>query len=327
MEYLPRPIPTPPVRFMDRLRAFMRAKRLAYRTEDSYCHWIRDFIRFHGMQRPEHLGAKQIDQWLSHLVCDRSVSVNTQKIALNAVVFLYRQFLRLDIEPLQFSRAKKGRKLPEVFSHEEATQVLSLMSGPASLAASLMYGSGLRVMEAARLRVRDLDFDRCSLIVRESKGEKWRNTLLPESLLASLKAQVEMATALYRRDLEEGFGTIYVPGRPSVSHREAGIEWLYVFPAQNRALCPITQVVRRHHMREQQIRRAVRRAIKQAGIAKMASCHTFRHSFATNLLVAGTSIRDIQELLGHSDVSTTMIYTHVVGKHKEGTISPLDYLR
>lgn len=324
MEYLPRPIPASPVRFMDRLRAFMRAKRLAYRTEDGYCRWIHDFIRYHGMQRPENLAAEHIDQWLSHLVCDRAVSVNTQKTALNAVVFLYRQFLRREIEPLQFSRAKKGRQLPEVFSHDEATRVLSFMSGPMRLAASLMYGSGLRVMEAARLRVRDLDFDNRSLTVREAKGGKWRNTLLPNSLVSSLRSQVDLATALYRRDREEGFGAIYVPGRRSSGAPEPGIEWLYVFPATERAFCPITQVVRRHHMREQQIRRAVRRAIKKAGIAKSASCHTFRHSFATNLLADGTSIRQIQELLGHSDVSTTMIYTHVVGHHKLGATSPLD---
>ncbi|MCK7598184.1 tyrosine-type recombinase/integrase [Microbulbifer sp. CAU 1566] len=172
--------------------------------------------------------------------------------------------------------------------------------------------------------MRDLDFERRSLIVRESKGDKWRNTLLPESLIGSLKSQVDLAIALHRRDLEEGFGAIYVPGRQSVTNREPGTEWLFLFPAPDRALCPITRVVRRHHMREQQIRRAVRRAIRQAGIPKLASCHTFRHSFATNLLMAGTSIRNIQELLGHSDVNTTMIYTHVVGKHKDNVISPLD---
>ncbi|WGL17733.1 integron integrase [Microbulbifer bruguierae] len=305
----------------------MRSKRLAYRTEDGYCRWICDFIRFHNMQRPEGLTAGHIDQWLSHLVCDRGVSVNTQKTALNAVVFLYRQFLQQDIGELQFRRANKGRKLPVVFTHEEATSVLALMAGSMKLAASLMYGSGLRVMEAARLRVRDLDFEGRSLIVRESKGNKWRNTFLPESLVSSLKSQVDLATALHRRDVEEGFGTIYVPGGPSFSNSQPGTEWLYLFPATERALCPVTQVVRRHHLREQQIRRSVRRAIQHAGIAKSASCHTFRHSFATNLLAAGTSIRDIQELLGHSDVSTTMIYTHVLGLHKAGAVSPLDMLR
>lgn len=251
MEYLPRPIPASPERFMDRLRAFMRARRLAYRTEDSYCRWIHDFIRYHGMQRPENLAAKHVDQWLSHLVCDRAVSANTQKTALNALVFLYRQFLQQDLEPLQFSRAKKGRQLPEVFSHEEAVRVLSLMSGPVRLAASLMYGSGLRVMEAARLRVRDLDFGNQSLIVRESKGDKSRITLLPKSLFSSLSVQVDLATALYHRDREEGFGTIYVPGARSSRMPEPGIEWLYVFPAAGRAFCPVTQVVRKHHMRDQ----------------------------------------------------------------------------
>lgn len=326
MEDVPRPLPSPPVKFMDRLRAFMRAKRLAVRTEETYCRWIRDYIRFHGMQRPEALKGEHIDDWLRHLACDRSVSINTQKTALNAVVFLYRQFLKHDIGTLNFTRANKGRRLPVVFNQDEATKVLSLLRGASWLVASLMYGSGLRIMEAVRLRIRDFDFEQRALTVHETKGNKERRTLLPASLVAPLQAQVEMAMALHRRDREEGFGAIYQPDASPVSAKRNNTALLYVFPADEPAFCPRMQVIRRHHIREQQVRRAVARAIGKAGISKAASCHTFRHSFATHLLAAGTDIRNIQEMLGHSDVKTTMIYTHVIGQHTNDTLSPLDRL-
>ncbi|MBB5212707.1 integron integrase [Microbulbifer hydrolyticus] len=326
MEDVPRPLPSPPVKFMDRLRAFMRAKRLAFRTEETYCRWIRGYIRFHGMQRPEHLNGEHIDDWLRHLACDRSVSINTQKTALNAVVFLYRQFLRLDIGTLNFTRANKGRKLPVVFSQDEAMRILSFLKGESWLVASLMYGSGLRVMEAVRLRIQDFDFEQQAITVNEAKGNKARRTLLPAALVAPLQAQVEMAMALHRRDCEEGVGAIYRPEANSVSAKHDKTALLYVFPADGPAFCPSMQVMRRHHIREQQVRRAVARAIGKAEIRKAASCHTFRHSFATHLLAAGTDIRTIQELLGHSDVKTTMIYTHVIGEHANDTLSPLDRL-
>jgi len=326
MEDVPRPLPSPPVKFMDRLRAFMRAKRLAFRTEETYCRWIRDYIRFHGMQRPERLKSEHIDDWLRHLACDRSVSINTQKTALNAVVFLYRQFLHLDIGTLNFTRANKGRKLPVVFNQDEAMRILSFLKGASWLVASLMYGSGLRVMEAVRLRMQDFDFEQRALTVREAKGNKERRTLLPESLIAPLQAQIEMAMALHRRDCEEGFGAIYRSEASSVGAKDGNMALLYVFPADEPAFCPRMQVMRRHHLREQQVRRAVARAIDKANIRKKGSCHTFRHSFATHLLAAGTDIRTIQELLGHSDVKTTMIYTHVLGKHAHDTLSPLDRL-
>ncbi|WP_226662462.1 integron integrase [Microbulbifer aggregans] len=326
MEDVPRPLPAQPTRFMDRLRAFMRTKRLAYRTEETYCRWIRDYIRFHNMQRPEKLGAEQIDEWLCHLACNRSVSINTQKTALNALVFLYTQFLRRDIGHLNFTRANKGRKLPVVFSHDEAMRVLSLLRGQCWLAASLMYGSGLRVMEAVRLRIRDLDFDNLALTVNEAKGSKARRVLLPQSLVMPLRAQIDMAVALHRQDLVKGCGSIYVPGAKSSKPAHRNLALLYLFPADEPAFCPYMQVMRRHHMREQQVRRAVARAIEKAGVKKKASCHTFRHSFATNLLAAGSDIRNIQELLGHSNVRTTMIYTHVIGTHTEGVRSPLDLI-
>lgn len=326
MDDIPIPLPTHPSRFMDCFRAFIRSRHLAYKTEKTYCFWVKDFIRFNGMQRPEELGKTQVDEWLGYLANRRAVSVNTQKTALNAVVFLYKQFLNVDLGDLQFVRTSKGKRLPVVFTHEEAIAVLANMQGHHKLAASLMYGSGLRVMETVRLRVQDVDFGHQCLFVRESKGDKWRRTILPRSLLQPLQTQVEFALALHKRDLEEGYGEVYLPGALAKKYPNAAISpgWQYVFPAPERATDPRSDTIRRHHIGEQQVRRAVAAALRATDIRKKASCHTFRHSFATNLLSKGTDIRNIQELLGHSNVNTTMIYTHVVGVHERGVVSPLD---
>jgi integron integrase len=312
---------------MDRLRAFIRARHLAYRTEKTYCLWIRDFIRFHGKRHPETMGAEEVNKWLSHLANNRNVAVNTQKTALNAVVFMYHQFLGLELGKLQFSHTNRGRKLPTVFSHAEAMAVLSQMQGTHRLVASLMYGSGLRVMEAARLRVQDVDFSEPCLFVRETKGDKWRRTILPESICTALEKQIELALALHQQDLQEGLGEVYMPNAlakkyPSAARSPA---WQYVFPAQRTAIDPRSGVRRRHHIGEQQVRRSVSDALRRAAIRKKASCHTFRHSFATNLLRRGTDIRSIQELMGHNDINTTQIYTHVIGTHERGISSPLDF--
>lgn len=327
MDDIPYPLPAKPERLMDRLRAFMRAKHLAYRTEKTYCTWILDYIRFHQRKHPESLHKEDVNAWLSHLANNRHVAINTQKTALNAVVFLYKQFLNRDLGEFDFHRTNKGQRLPTVFTHEEAVRVLSLMSGTHKLAACLMYGAGLRVMETVRLRVQDVDFDQGCLFVRETKGDKWRRTLLPQSLINALKIQIDLALALHQQDLAEGFGEVYLPYALAKKYPKAprSPAWQYVFPAPLRAEDPRSNVIRRHHIGEQQVRRSVAKALAEANIRKKASCHTFRHSFATNLLRTGTDIRNIQELMGHTDISTTMIYTHVVGIHERGVASPLDF--
>lgn len=326
MKDIPSTIPAHPIRFMDRLRAFMRMRNLAYRTEQTYCEWIVDYIRYHNMRHPEEMGPEEVTNWLNHLVNDRQVAVNTQKTALNAVVFLYRRFIQKDIGELNFSQATRGRRLPTVFTHSEAMRVLSAMEGPHQLAACLMYGSGLRVMETVRLRVQDVDFEQCCLIVRSAKGEKWRRTLLPRTLLEPLQTQISVALAIHKQDLHDGYGEVYLPGALAKKYPQAAChpKWQYIFPTPRLAKDPRSEVIRRHHISDQQVRRAVAQALEKTGIMKRASCHTFRHSFATNLLRAGTDIRSIQELMGHSDISTTMIYTHVVGAHERGVTSPLD---
>tara|TARA_R100000322_G_scaffold35296_1_gene22638 strand:- start:13 stop:843 length:831 start_codon:yes stop_codon:yes gene_type:complete len=272
------------------------------------------------------MAGPEVDAWLSYLANERQVSINTQKTALNAVVFMYHPFLGLELGKLKFTKTSRGRRLPTVFSHAEAMSVLSHLEGSHRLAASLMYGSGLRVMEAVRLRVQDVDFGESCLFIREAKGDKWRRTLLPRSLVDGLHAQIECALAVHQQDLLEGYGEVYLPDGLARKYPRAtrSPAWQYVFPAPSRAIDPRAQIIRRHHIGEQQVRRCVTAAVAKSGIRKKASCHTFRHSFATNLLKSGTDIRNIQELMGHSDLSTTMIYTHVVGTHERGVSSPLD---
>ena len=304
----------------------MRGRNLAYKTEQTYINWIKDFIYFHGKRHPKTLGTEEIDAYLSHLAVRRNLAINTQKTALNSLVYLYKQFYGIQDLQLQFTHSAKPKLIPAVFSHNEATAVIAQLSGIYRILASLMYGSGLRVMEAVRLRVQDVDFSNHCIIVREAKGSKSRRTLLPRSLVEPLRHQIQFALALHSKDLDDGYGEVYLPKALHRKYAAAATQpqWQYIFPAPTRSMDPRSNVYRRHHLGEQAVQRKVRHAIRSEGIYKKAGCHTFRHSFATNLLRSGVDIRNIQEMMGHTDLSTTQIYTHIVGVQERGVISPID---
>lgn len=320
------PIPTESTRFLDQLRNFIRLRGLAYKTEKTYVFWIKRFIRFHGKKHPKSMGTSEVEAFLSHLVLQANVSVSTQRVALNALIFLYREFLGTPLDNLQYEAARKPQRLPVVFSPHEARRVIENMSGEYKLVAMLLYGAGLRINEALRLRVKDIDFGMQQLIVREGKGRKDRITLLPDRLIEPLRSQINSAVLLHQVDLAKGFGSVYMPAAlakkyPSAS-REA--DWQYVFPAPDLSIDPRSGIRRRHHLQDRTVQKHIKTAVRQAGIQKPAGSHTFRHSFATRLLEAGYDLRTIQKLLGHSDVRTTEIYTHVVRKGGFGVRSPVD---
>jgi len=321
------PIKPNPPRFMDKLKLFIRARHLAYKTEQTYCYWVRNYIRFHQRRHPTVLNSTHIEQYLMHLSTQLNVAANTQKTALNALVFLYREFLGVEIGQLKFTYASKPRQLPTVFNHEEAMAVIGLLQGTYKLAASLMYGCGLRVMETMRLRIQDIDFANNAIFVRETKGDKSRRVFLPATLLKPLQGQVSLVDLQHQTDLEAGHGSVYLPNALDRKMPAAQFElaWCYLFPAASYSIDPRSGIERRHHIGERQVQKRVKLAINKANIHKKSGCHTFRHSFATNLLKKGADIRNIQELLGHKDISTTQIYTHVVGLHERGMVSPLDH--
>ncbi|XKH01135.1 integron integrase [Marinobacter nauticus] len=320
------PIPSQSTRFLDRLRNFIRLRGLAYKTEQTYVFWIKRFIRFHGRRHPETMGTVEVEAFLSHLVLQANVSVGTQRVALNALIFLYREFLDTPLEDLQYEMAKKPKKLPVVFSPEEAASAIGNLEGEYKLIAMLIYGAGLRINEALRLRVKDVDFGMQQLVVRDGKGGKDRITLLPDRLVKPLQQQIDTALHLHKADLARGFGSVYMPAGLARKYPSASQEpdWQYVFPAPDLSVDPRSGVKRRHHMLDRTVQKHFRIAIRAAGIRKPAGSHTFRHSFATRLLEAGYDLRTIQKLLGHSDVRTTEIYTHVVRKGGFGVRSPVD---
>jgi integron integrase len=313
-------------RLLDRFRLFMRIQRKAYSTEKLYVYWVRQFIYFHHMKHPDELGEGEIEQFLEYIATVKHVSPSTQSSALNALVFLYKQYLGREELVLDFKHAAPKRRLPVVLSPREADLILGHLSGHALLMAQLMYGSGLRVMECMRLRVKDIDFDGRQIIVRSGKGDKDRVTMLPMRLEQALKNQIDFVSAMHQQDVEAGLGEVYMPhalARKYPSGSKA-LLWQFLFPSSHIAIDPRDGKRKRHHVHPRSIQKRVAQAVVRAKVYKKANCHTFRHSFATRLLESGYDIRTIQELLGHSDVSTTEIYTHVLNRGGLGVISPID---
>jgi integron integrase len=316
-------------KLLDEVRNVIRLKHYSIRTEQAYCDWIKRFILFSGKRHPSDMGEMEVTAFLSHLATDLNVAASTQNQALSAILFLYGQVLDQKLGWLDgVERARRPAKLPVVFTKEEADRVLGQMKGTTSLMARLLYGTGVRVMECARLRVKDLDFGYLQITVREGKGEKDRVTMLPVSLVPELREQVERVRLIHASDLRDGYGAVWLPGALSVKYPSAPTEfsWQYLFPSSRRSRDPRDPEAgeRRHHLDESVLQRAVKLAIRSSGVHKPASCHTFRHSFATHLLENGYDIRTVQELLGHKEVSTTMIYTHVLNKPGISVRSPLD---
>ena len=317
-----------PPRLLDQVRAVCRARHYSIRTERTYVNWIRRFVCFHGKRHPCRLGAAHVRSFLTYLAVERHVAAATQNQALNAIVFLYRRVLKQELGEIgPFDRAKDARRLPLVLSRREVQAVIAQLDGTPRLVAELLYGSGLRLLEALRLRVKDLDFDYLRIVVRSGKGPKDRYTMLPQALVAPLQRQLRKVQVVHEEDLEAGYGAVHLPYALAQKYPTAARElgWQYVFPAPRRALDPRAGVLRRHHVLDRSMQKHVKQAVRRAGLTKPASCHTFRHSFATHLLEDGADIRTVQALLGHKDVRTTMIYTHVLGRGL-ATRSPLDAL-
>jgi integron integrase len=314
-------------KLLDRVREAVRTRHYSRRTEQAYVSWVRRFVIFHGKRHPAALGEVEVGQFLTYLATRKDVAASTQNQALNALVFLYRHVLETPLDPVDgVVRAKRPARLPVVFTREEVTAVLAGLSGTSALVGGLLYGSGLRLLEALRLRVKDLDFAAGQVIVRDGKGMKDRVTPLPMKLREPLQQHLRRIRLLHRQDLSEGGGSVYLPHALARKYPQAAVSWAwqYVFPSTRRSVDPRGGEVRRHHAPESSIQKAVKRAIGRAGIEKHGSCHTLRHSFATHLLECGYDIRTVQELLGHQDVRTTMIYTHVLNRGALGVRSPLD---
>lgn len=311
--------------FLESVRRTMRLRGYGIRTEKSYIYWIKSYIRFHNRKHPEEMGKDEIIQFLDYLASDRNVTANTQRIALNALMFLYSKFLEKPIVNMNFKLAKKPKYLPTVLSGKEAMMIINKLEGTHELVVKMMYGSGLRVSEALGLRIQDIDFDNHSVTVRNGKGNKDRVTLLSQNLEPDLIQQIQYAKDVQKKDNTDGIG----PSMPDALGRKypsafRQASWMYIFPSVSICRHPVNNRLCRHHLHTSVIRKSLKRATESSGVTKRVTCHTFRHSFATHLLEAGTDIRTVQELLGHTDVKTTQIYTHIIGKHYAGTSSPLD---
>ncbi len=316
-----------PKKLLDQVRDIIRLRHYSYRTEESYVYWIRRYILFHAKRHPRDMGSAEIEAFLTHLAVSEQVAASTQNQAFSALLFLYKHVLNQELDAnINAIRAKRPQHLPTVLSHAEALAVIQNLSGVYQLVGQLLYGSGLRQTECLQLRVKDLDFAQQQVIVRTSKGMKSRVTPLPERLVQPLQNHLIRVKQIHHQDLSQGYGAVYLPFALERKYPQANREWAwqFVLPADRLSQDPRTGITRRHHLHESGLQRALKQAVRMAKIDKRVSCHTFRHSFATYLLEQGYDIRTIQELLGHKDVSTTMIYTHVLNRGGKGVRSPLD---
>ena len=327
---LPPPQPpsdTPPPRLLDQVSSAIRYKHYSLRTEQAYVMWIKQFIRFHGLRHPREMGATEIESFLGHLVDARNVSSSTHNQALSALLFLYKNVLEVDLPWLgEIKRPKRPRRLPVILTREEVISIVAHMEGTPALMARLMYGTGMRLMECVRLRVKDVDLARHEITVREGKGFKDRITMLPVSLVQDMRRQLARSRARWLSDTAERRAGVDMPYGLARKYKNAGTSWVWfwVLPSPTLSRDPRSGIVRRHHVFEQTLQRTFKRAVHEAGIHKPATTHALRHAFATHLLESGADIRTVQELLGHSDVSTTQIYTHVLNRGRMGVRSPLD---
>ena len=320
--------PTAP-KLLDLVREKLRLLHYSIRTEDQYVQWIKRFILFHGKRHPREMGGGEVTAFLTDLAVRGKVPASTQNQALSALLFLYREVLAVDLPWMdEVVRAKRPARLPVVLTQNEVAAVLLRMQGVYALMAQLLYGTGMRLMECVRLRVKDVDFERLEIVVRDGKGAKDRVTMLPQKTVAPLQEHLRHRRLLFDADLVQHKAAVYLPDALAVKYPNAAIEWgwQYVFPSGSYSTDPRSGVVRRHHIDEKLLQRAMKRAVQAADLTKPATPHTLRHSFATHLLQAGYDIRTVQELLGHADVATTMIYTHVLNKGGRGVDSPLDRL-
>ncbi len=312
--------------FIESIRNVLRTKRYSLKTEKAYLYWVRKFIYFHQKRHPAQLREAAVEQFLTHLAVEAKVSPLTQNQALCALIFMYRHVLNVELEHMQFQFAKTPKRIPQVLSHNEALLVIRTLPGIHQLIGGLMYGGGLRISEALSLRIKDFDFEHNTVFVFRSKGQKDRMTLLPDNLKNALQKQIDRVRRIHEQDLREGYGFSSLPSSLVKKYGDSAkqLYWQYMFPSTCRCIHPYDGYICRHHLHQTAFRKALKQSVNQLGLVKRVTSHTFRHSFATRMLETGHDIRVVQELLGHDDVKTTQIYTHVLGKNKFGAISPMD---
>jgi integron integrase len=318
---------TPPKKILDQVRDVIRLKHYSYKTEETYVQWTRRYILFHNKRHPKDMGVPEIEAFLTHLATVENVAAATQNQAFSALLFLYRHVLQIPLEDrIDALRARRSRYLPTVLTAEEARDIIRQMAGVYRLLTLLLYGSGLRLREVLQLRIKDIDFAQYQLTIRDAKGGESRVTVLPNRAINPLKYHLEQVKKLHQEDLNQGYGATQLPFALAKKYKNASRDWVwqFAFPATTRCQDPRTGAIIRYHIHESSLQKALKQAVRQTGIQKRVSCHTFRHSFATHLLQNGYDIRTVQELLGHKDVKTTMIYTHVLNRGGRGVVSPLD---